>query len=200
MMIGSNVHYYDTVTSTNDIAHQMAREGAGEGTVIFAEQQSNGRGKMGRRWVSPKGEGRLASIILRPDIPFLDAHEWTIMAGVGVAKAIRDTFGLTAMIKWPNDILINGKKVCGILTEASGQGMERVEYLIIGIGINVHSDIASLPEGATSIKAELGPEVTADVDRSGFARDLLRTLDKEYAEFTCSKYREHEYLIRGIQK
>ena len=200
MIIGSKIYYYDTVTSTNDIAHQMARKGAGEGTVIFAEQQSNGRGKMGRRWVSPKGEGILASIILRPDIPFLDAHEWTIMAGVGVAKAIRDTFGLTAMIKWPNDILINGKKVCGILTEASGRGIERVEYLIIGIGINVHSDMASLPEGATSIKAELGPEVAADVDRSGFARDLLKTLDKEYAEFTCNKYREHEYLNRFIQR
>ena len=176
MIIGSKVYYYDLVTSTNDIAHQMARKGAGEGTVIFAEQQSNGRGRMGRLWVSPKGEGILASIILRPDIPFLDAHEWTIMAGVGVAKAIRDTFGLTAMIKWPNDILINGKKVCGILTEASGQGMERVEYLIIGIGINVHSDMASLPEGATSIKAELGPEAAADVDRMGFTKELLKTL------------------------
>jgi len=215
-IIGNKIYYYTQVSSTNDIAHKMAREGAIEGTVIFADEQSNGRGKMGRVWLSPKGEGILASIILRPDISFSVAHKFTIMAGIGIAKAIKDTFKLPVMIKWPNDILINGLKVCGILTESSSfghgtsaleEGESRLqkecaslEYLIIGIGINTNSDKASLPEGATSIKAELGK----DIDRSGFAEVVLRTLDREYsaylksgfeeiiseyAKFACSRYR-----------
>lgn len=133
--IGSEIVYYPVVPTTQTIAHQLARQGYAEGTCVIADRQMEGRGRLGRKWHAPAGVGLWMSIILRPQLPLEYISQMTLVTAVAVAKAI-SYFGYAPVIKWPNDILIDGKKVCGILTELQGD-IDRVKYLILGIGINV---------------------------------------------------------------
>ncbi len=151
--------YYDEVSSTMDIAAERAGAGAVHGTVICADTQTVGRGRMGRPWVSPAGAGVYVSLILRPEIPLVDLPKMTLMAGVAVAEAIADVSGLEPEIKWPNDLLVSGKKCAGILTEMRAQS-ERVDFFIIGIGVNVHGAEAGLPAGAVSLSEASGRTVS----------------------------------------
>lgn len=177
--IGHKIYYYDEVDSTNTLAKKIAKTSE-EGTIVIAETQTGGRGRLGRKWISPMG-GVWLSIILKPQIPVAQAPDITLISGLAAAKAIR-RYALDAKIKWPNDVLIKGKKVCGILTEI-GVENERISYIIVGIGVDANVDIESFPEeireGSTSLRRELGREI----NRVEFVQGLLQEFETAYNEF-----------------
>jgi BirA family biotin operon repressor/biotin-[acetyl-CoA-carboxylase] ligase len=161
--MGQTIHYFEEVISTNEVARRLADRGAEEGTLVLAESQTAGRGRLGRQWFSPAGKGIWVSIVLRPAIQPPKAPNLTMVAAVAAAKAIAEVSSLKAGIKWPNDVLINGKKVCGILTELKAE-TERIHYVVVGIGLNVNlSSEDFLPElhaTATSLALEAGHPVS----------------------------------------
>jgi len=173
--IGQRVIYYPSLTSTMEVAKREARQGAAEGTAIIADEQTAGRGRIKRVWLSPKGSIAL-SVILYPDVAYLSSL--VMLASLAVAHSIEAVTGLKAQVKWPNDVLINGKKVCGILIESQ---MRRniVDYAIIGIGVNVNLKLSDFPEIqpiATSLSDELG----RDVSRLELIRRLLVEIERLY--------------------
>jgi BirA family biotin operon repressor/biotin-[acetyl-CoA-carboxylase] ligase len=178
-IMGKEIKYFKETESTNIIAREIANS-VEEGTVVIAESQTQGRGRLGRKWISPEG-GVWLSIILKPRIQPLYAPRITLLAGVAVAKAIR-SLGLPARIKWPNDVLINGKKVCGILTEIEAE-IDLIDYCVIGIGIDANVDTESFPEefreSSTSLKKELGHEI----NRVEFVQKLLEEFEALYLKF-----------------
>ena len=176
--IGKKIYSYETTDSTMDVAHKLARSGSPDGTVVFSESQMKGRGRMGRHWVSPKGKGIYFSPILRPDVAPAEASKITLMSAVAVALAIRKITHLGALIKWPNDIMINDHKACGILTEMSAE-VNTVNYIVLGIGVNVNTAKADLPKEATSLKHETGEEIP----RVELAQEILRELERQYNIF-----------------
>ena len=176
--MGRRVHAYETTDSTMDIAHRLAASNEPEGAVVVAEGQSGGRGRLGRNWISPKGKGIYASVILRPPLQLSHVPLITLMAAVAVARAIQAETRLIPQIKWPNDVMIRGKKAAGILTELNAE-LNRVHYVILGIGINVNTPASHLPARATSLAEELGQRV----DRVGLSRSLFVQLDRSYSEF-----------------
>jgi BirA family biotin operon repressor/biotin-[acetyl-CoA-carboxylase] ligase len=161
--IGKVIQSYDLVESTNMQAKKLALSDAEDGTVVTSKIQSEGKGRQNRKWVSPKG-GLWISVILRPKIPPQKATLVTLMAANAVAETLSE-YGLDAKIKWPNDVLIDGKKVCGILTEAKTKENE-IEYIILGLGINANFELSELPadirETSTTIKHELKNDVSLD--------------------------------------
>jgi len=173
--VGQKVIYYPRLPSTMDIARIEARRGTAEGTVIVAGEQTEGRGRMRRTWLSPSGNIAL-SIVLYPDtasLPYL-----VMIASLAVAHGIETVTGLKTRIKWPNDILIHGKKVCGILIENEVKG-NKVAYALIGIGINVAlkaSDVAEIAATATSLKDELDRSVL----RANIIKHLLTEFERLY--------------------
>ncbi|MCD1294231.1 biotin--[acetyl-CoA-carboxylase] ligase [Methanocella sp. CWC-04] len=173
-LLGKRVVHFNVTTSTNIVARQMAEEGVEEGTVIVAETQTRGKGRLGRKFIT-KGGGVWMSVILKPNIDPMHASSITLMAAVSVTKALRG-MGLEAVIKWPNDVFVNGKKICGILTEMSAE-TDIVNFIILGIGVNVNNDIPL--ETATTMKAELGKEVS----RVRFIQALLEELEEDYLTF-----------------
>jgi len=179
-VIGQKNLSYDTVDSTNSLAFSLANRGAPCGTAVFAEGQRKGKGRLGRRWVSPKGQGIYLSLILRPQIVSDEAMLITLLAALSCAETIRKVCGLKAQIKWPNDILVNSKKVCGILTEMYVEA-NIVKFIILGIGINVNTPNSKLPLGASSLREEVKGK--RKFSRLELARELLRQLDKEYHHF-----------------
>lgn len=175
-IIGSKVVRYAAVSSTMDAARDLAIGGAEEGTVVLAEKQTGGRGRLGRRWLAPPGTSILMSIVLRPPIEKLTALN--MVAALAVARAIEQATGLEARIKWPNDVLIDSRKVCGILLETD-IARDKVNWVIVGIGLNVNLDVAALPEmptPPTSLSTALGRKV----DKEELLRALLLQLDKLY--------------------
>ncbi len=175
-IIGKEIKYFKETESTNTIAREIAGKAA-EGTIIIAESQTGGRGRMGRKWLSPEG-GIWLSIILKPEMQPVYAPRITLLAGVAVAKTIRNV-GLEAKIKWPNDVLIRGKKVCGILTEIEAE-IDMIDYCVVGIGIDANVDTESFPEefreSSTSLKKELGHEI----NRVEFVQRLLEEFEARY--------------------
>jgi len=157
--VGRQVFYRETVLSTNDLAKELARGGVPEGTLVVAEEQSGGRGRMGRAWHSPAGAGLWFSLVLFPPVNPSDASQLTMLTAVAATRAVRSAADVPAVIKWPNDLLVKNKKVVGILTELSAE-MDRVNYLVVGVGINVNQEEADFPEEirrtATSLKIETG--------------------------------------------
>lgn len=184
-IMGKEIYSYESTDSTMDIAHRLAQSGSPEGTVVFSEGQAKGRGRMGRQWLSPKGKGIYFSFLLKPKVAPNEAPKITLMAAVAVARAIRTATDLSALIKWPNDILIAGRKICGILTEMSAE-VNTVRYLILGIGINVNTDKEHLPKGASSLKIESGRNIT----RLELAKELLREMEKQYHRFKTKGFEE----------
>jgi len=173
--IGQRVIYYPRLTSTMEVAKREARRGAAEGTVIIAEEQTAGKGRMKRVWLSPRGSIAL-SVILYPGIVYLPSL--IMLASLAVVRSIEATTGLRLQIKWPNDVLINGKKVCGILIESEVRG-NIVDYSIIGIGVNVNLRLSDFPDilpTATSLSDELG----GNVSRLDVIRRLLVEIERLY--------------------
>lgn len=175
-VIGRNVIYLPVTTSTNEVARQAARERATEGTVVIAGQQTAGRGRLGRNWSSPPGSLAL-SVILRPQTSRLSSL--IMIASLAVVHAIEKVTGLKSQIKWPNDILINNKKVCGILIENAWKG-SGLDYSVIGIGLNVNfnpADYEEVANIATSLSMELGRPVSV----LKVIRTVLMELDIYYS-------------------
>ncbi len=139
---GQEIAYFDEIDSTNIKAKEFAEQGYPNGTLVVADQQVSGRGRRGRSWESPSGTGIFMTLMLKPEINPNNASMLTLVAALAVAKAIKEVTGLDAQIKWPNDIVINGKKICGILTEMSAQ-FDYINHIVIGIGINVHNEVFS---------------------------------------------------------
>ncbi|ABK61508.1 MULTISPECIES: biotin--[acetyl-CoA-carboxylase] ligase [Clostridium] len=183
--IGKDIRYYNTIDSTNTKAKELGTAGAKEGTVVISEEQTGGRGRLGRQWVSPKFNGIWMSIILKPDIEPMDASKITQIGAAAVCMSINE-LGLKATIKWPNDIVLNGKKVCGILTEMSGE-LNKINYIIMGIGINVNIEDEDFPgdikDIATSIKIESGKKVK----RKELVASIFNNFESLYDEFINSE-------------
>lgn len=174
-ILGRKVQYCTDTKSTNDDAKKLAREGAPRGTLVVAERQQGGRGRMGRAWDSPMG-GLWLSVVLRPELLPVDAPKLTIMSAVAVAEAILRSTGISTNIKWPNDILVDGKKVCGILTEMSAE-MDAINYVILGIGININNDF---PDELKDISISLKQVKGEKVSRIEVLRALLEKLEHYY--------------------
>ncbi|MFD2371734.1 biotin--[acetyl-CoA-carboxylase] ligase [Brevibacillus sp. GCM10020057] len=177
--IGQRVIAYDEVVSTQPLAQEAAAKGAEEGTLVLAEMQTGGKGRLGRPWHSPKGTGIWMSLVIRPAIPLPKTPQITLLTAVTVARTIREETGLPVKIKWPNDIFIGDKKVCGILTELNAES-DRVNYLVIGIGINANSVEADFPEELAAIATSLRIESGQPVKRAAFIRQFCRFFEEEY--------------------
>ena len=156
---GSSYRYYDEIESTNVEAKSLASSGAPEGTVVIAEAQTAGRGRLGRRWTSPAGKGLLFSVLLRPALPMSDAHLLTLVAACAAAEAIESLASTPVKIKWPNDLFIGDRKAGGILLEVAGE-QDEVDWIVVGIGVNVNTEYSELPVAlrrtATSLKMASG--------------------------------------------
>lgn len=179
---GRGIFFLKEVGSTNDFAKELARYGAEEGTVVIAETQKAGRGRLGRGWFSPK-DGLYFSVILRPKISASEAVNLVFVAGLAVAKVLDEVYGLRIETKWPNDVLVNGRKICGILSEMTSL-KDRLNFVVVGVGVNANFDVEkSLPrelwESATSVENELGKRV----DLQELLRVLLERLDCVYEQF-----------------
>ena len=173
---GHPIHYFEECPSTQPIAHKLAQENAADGTIVICEEQTAGKGRLSRVWKSSKGKGIWMSVIIRPDIPPIKAPQFTLIAAVAVTRAIEDVANVRAEIKWPNDLLINGKKCTGILTELQAD-IDRVQAIILGIGVNVNQDMEDFSEDiqhiATSIKMVSG----IHVDRGELVARILHHLE-----------------------
>jgi len=184
-VFGKNIVCHKIIGSTNDAAYSLAEKGAAEGTVVVAESQEKGKGRMGREWVSPAGGGVYASCVIRPEILAAEVSRITLVAALSLVKTIRAFTGLNAFLKWPNDVLINEKKVAGLLTELKAE-VDKASFVILGIGVNVNTDTRDLPEGATSLRGELGKAVR----RVEFFSRLLEALEKEYNIFKKKGFKD----------
>jgi len=167
------IHYFPAIGSTMDAARELAKKGAGEGTVVIAEAQTRGRGRLSREWLSPEG-GIYFTLVLRPRISPAYAPRINLMASVAVATTIRKLFGLKAELKWPNDVLIEGRKVCGILAEMDAE-MDVVNFVNVGIGINANTSIPQFEKTVTSLKDALGREIS----RKEFLSVLLMEIERQ---------------------
>lgn len=178
--IGKHWQYFKSIDSTNKKAKENALD-LKEGTVLISEEQTGGKGRIGREWISPKGKGIWMSIVLKPGLDPIKVSRITLLGAVSVFKALKN-MGINSQIKWPNDILINGKKVAGILTEMSGE-LNMVDYIVMGIGINVNLDKKDFPKSlknkATSAKIELGKEI----NRRKLTAYILNEFEKNYIQF-----------------
>jgi BirA family transcriptional regulator, biotin operon repressor / biotin---[acetyl-CoA-carboxylase] ligase len=172
---GKEIIYKDCVTTTMDEAFQLGLQGASEGTVICTESQTKGRGRLGRHWISPKHKGVYLSLILRPELPPAEVAILTLLAAVALSEAIGHVAGLIPQIKWPNDILLNQRKLAGILTELNAE-TDRVKFVVIGIGLNVNTPKHLLPDTATSLKVE----TSRTFSRVRVMQDILRSLERWY--------------------
>ncbi|MBB6219009.1 BirA family biotin operon repressor/biotin-[acetyl-CoA-carboxylase] ligase [Anaerosolibacter carboniphilus] len=184
--IGRRIVHYDTIDSTNTVAKKIAAEGAEEGAVVIAEEQTGGRGRLGRQWVSPKGAGIWMSLVLRPSIEPAEAAKITQIAAAAVTLAIRRVTGCEAGIKWPNDIILHKKKVCGILTEM-GAELNSVSYIVVGIGINANVDVALFPEEVKRIATSIKDCVGNNISRKEIVLHILKEFEDLYLDFIYTK-------------
>ncbi|MBT1073537.1 biotin--[acetyl-CoA-carboxylase] ligase [Pelotalea chapellei] len=187
-IIGRRLICLAETTSTNSDAFRLAEQGAPEGAVVFADTQSGGKGRMGRRWVSPPGVNLYCSVILRPEIMPYEAPQLTFLSAVAVARAIELTTPIIPEIKWPNDVLVRGRKIAGLLNEMSAE-TDGTNFVILGMGINLNMAANQFPSDmrypATSLCLELGRAV----ERVPFAATLLNELDRLYNEFQVYGFR-----------
>ncbi|WP_201003518.1 biotin--[acetyl-CoA-carboxylase] ligase [Paenibacillus glycanilyticus] len=179
-VFGSSIEWHEAVDSTQNLAQKLAEEGAPEGTLVIAEQQHNGRGRMGRGWVSPQGKGIWMSMVLRPSVPIHFAPQLTLLTAVALCRSLRRITSLPIGIKWPNDLLIEGKKISGILLESTAEE-ERLRYVIAGIGISVNLEKSDYPEEilekVTSLRIANGGD---GFDRITVISDFLQEWEQLY--------------------
>ena len=181
-IIGKQLVSLVLTTSTNAEAFRLAEDGAVEGTVVTADEQNKGRGRLGRTWLSPPGANLYCSIILRPHIKPFEAPQLTFLSAVAVARAIEQATGLKPEIKWPNDVLIGGKKVAGLLNEMSAE-TDGINFVILGIGVNLNMTADQLPDGLRHPATSLYIEGRTKVGRARFTALFLNELDRLYAGF-----------------
>lgn len=176
--IARKIYYFEHLNSTMDIATQLGLKNAAEGTLVLAEAQSKGRGRLGRNWLSPKYKGIYLSLILRPKASPDETPVLTLLSAVSICEAIKETVGLEPQIKWPNDILMHNKKLGGILTELNAE-MDETLFVVIGIGLNVNNDKKALLEGTTSLREQKKEAVS----RLELLRELLKKIEENYLLF-----------------
>ncbi len=174
--LGRTIHHFESLPSTNEKAFRLAQDGAEHGEVVVAEQQTAGKGRRGRTWVSPPGLNLYFSAILRPELPPQRAPELTLVAAVALAEALRDA-GADAAIKWPNDVQVGGRKVAGILTELSAEP-ERVHFVVVGVGVNLNSRAEHFPEELRATATSLSLALGQPVPRARFAASLWTRLEQ----------------------
>jgi BirA family biotin operon repressor/biotin-[acetyl-CoA-carboxylase] ligase len=184
-LIGKELLLLPEAVSTNTVAMEMASKGAPEGTVVIAETQTGGKGRLGRTWISPKGNLYL-SVILRPNIPTHKAPLITLMGAVAVAAAIRTACNLPAAIKWPNDILLSNRKVGGLLTEMNAEP-DRIKHIVLGIGLDVNMALDQLPPDIRSRTTTIAAEKGATIDRTALLQQVLRELESRYRMFLMNE-------------
>lgn len=185
---GQQVHYFERVESTQLVAHDLVRQGAPDGTLVIAEHQTAGRGRMQREWDSSEGKGIWMTLIIRPEIAPHQAPQFTLVTAVAVVNAMKACFqNFMPQIKWPNDILVNGKKTTGILTEMIAEE-NRIQALLIGIGINVNQAQADFPEALQSIATSVAIEEGKQVDRVQLVAKVL-----DFLEYYGDHYVKHGF-------
>ncbi|MDO5424417.1 MAG: biotin--[acetyl-CoA-carboxylase] ligase [Eubacteriales bacterium] len=177
---GRKLYCLDTIDSTNNYAKKLAEEGAPHGTLVLAEKQEAGKGRRGRGWSTPKGTAIAMTLLLRPDIRPEKASMLTLVMGLAAARACRELLNLDVQIKWPNDLVIGGKKICGILTEMSAE-MLGIHYLVIGIGINVN--MTEFPEEIRSVATSLRLEAGKTIDRAELIAKCMEQFETCYESF-----------------
>ncbi|MGG1515106.1 biotin--[acetyl-CoA-carboxylase] ligase [Paenibacillus oryzisoli] len=179
-VLGRKVHLFDEVDSTQTIAHKLVASGAEEGTLVLAEMQTAGRGRMGRAWHSPAGKGIWMSLVLKPRIPVYFMPQLTLLCAVALCRAIQQTCAVDVGIKWPNDLLIDGKKISGILLESSGED-ERLKYVITGIGISANLLVEDYPEALRPIATSLAIASGSLISREKLVQTFLFEFEELYA-------------------
>ena len=195
--VGQQLHYYPNLTSTMDMAKKLAREGAGEGSVVITDEQTSGRGRLGRVWLSPKGSLAM-SIVLRPYLNRLP--QLVMVSSLAVVRAIREVADLESQIKWPNDILIENKKVCGILVENEVKG-DKVNFAVVGIGINVNLNPSAFPD-ISAIATSLSQQRGKEISKTELTSVLLSELEQLYLEAQAGApvYREWQKHLDTLGK
>lgn len=194
--VAKEVLYFDTIDSTNTKAQELAEKGYPSGTLIVADKQESGKGRRGRSWVSPSGTGIFMTLMIKPDINPNNASMLTLVAALAVAKAITSVTGEKALIKWPNDIVVNGKKVCGILTEMNAQ-FDYINHIVVGIGINVHNE--SFPEEISQMASSLMIEAGGKrFHRAQIIAETMSYFEQYYDTFL--KTQDLSALVREYDK
>ena len=184
--IGKTHHTYQTVRSTNDIAAGLAANGAVEGTIVTAEQQTAGKGRLGRKWHSPSGKGVYVSIVLRPKLKPEQAPGLSIMTALALAETVETFCDGHVRIKWPNDLLIDTKKAAGILTELYADN-GNTNYVIVGVGINVNHTLSDFPDELHATATSLRRANKSKVDRVALLKEFLYRFEKRYRAYVKSK-------------
>lgn len=179
-VVGREVVFFEETDSTNLRASELGEGGCAEGTVVIADRQSAGKGRLGRLWSSPAGVNLYTSVVLRPKILPYRAPQLTFISAVAVAWAIEEVAGVAARVKWPNDVLVGGRKVAGLLNEMSAE-TEGIHFVILGIGVNLNMRLDQFPADLRYPATSLAIETGRDVSRTAFARALYRHLDTLYA-------------------
>jgi BirA family biotin operon repressor/biotin-[acetyl-CoA-carboxylase] ligase len=178
-------HHFETLPSTNDLAKELGAKNAPEGTLVVAEAQSAGRGRLGREWISPLGAGLYASLLLRPPLPPTEMPQITLTVAVAAARAIRRATGMTPGIKWPNDLLLGGQKVGGILTEMETES-DQIRYLVVGLGLNVNN--GEFPEELRAMATSLALKAGRHFSRLELLRCWLEEFESLYERFLAREF------------
>jgi BirA family biotin operon repressor/biotin-[acetyl-CoA-carboxylase] ligase len=178
-ILGREVLCYAEITSTNDIAIELAGKDAKEGTLVIADSQTKGRGRLDRKWVASAGTSILASLILRPAIELSQVNRIVLITTISIIHAIRNVANLHALIKWPNDIVINDKKAAGILAESKTE-KNSLSFVVVGFGINVNIQKGSFPEEIADIATSLSIETGREVSRVYLLQEVLRQIESRY--------------------
>jgi len=186
--IGNNIHFFTEVESTNDVLFKLARDGAPHGTVVIAECQTKGKGRLNRQWQSPPGCNIYASIVLRPAMEPVYAPQITLMTGVAVADLLSEYCPGAVTLKWPNDVQVGGKKVCGILAEMSASARGGVDFIVVGIGINVNIRKKDFDESIRNMATSLTEEAGHNISRLDLTVKLFDKFDDLYTRLLKSGF------------
>lgn len=200
--LGAKLHYFAELSSTNSHARELAEKGNAEGEIVIAEAQTQGRGRLGRRWESPPLANLYLSIILRPTLSPAHAPQITLMAAVALAETVAPLIPQAPTIKWPNDILVNGKKLAGVLTEAACAS-DRIEHVILGIGVNVNYRVDSMPAEIRQRATSMADLTGKSIDRESVLLRLIQAIDRCYGELEENGFEalrprwEAHFALRG---
>ncbi len=199
-VVGKVVYVFPIIDSTNRYAMEIAGKGESEGTVVIADQQTSGKGRMGRRWYSPGGKNLYFSVVLKPKIPPIFLYHTTMLASICVCQALKE-INLDAQIKWPNDVYVSGKKICGVLTEVEVRG-GAVDFVVLGVGVNVNMEVQQLPDDLKDIATSVFIEAGKRTNRVKLLGRILSLMDEWYAKLQRGDtadlfryWREHNYTL-----
>ncbi len=183
-LLGRNIYCFNQITSTNDFAKKLLEQNAPEGTLIIAEYQTQGRGRLGRSWLAPPGKALLFSLILKPETPMKKIGLVSLLASIAVAEAMESLVNVKPALKWPNDILLNNKKICGILLETvTNNFSDLCSFIILGVGINLTQQVEDFPKDIKATATSLLIETGQKIDRLNLLSTILSILEDKYLRF-----------------